>query len=109
MIHTDGCQYRHLRGRDQICSILPAAHTGLQHDDIALFLPEIPKSQRRLDLKGRRMMEAVTYHSITMLFYDLQSFTQILMRDLLLSDLDFFTIFNNNRLYIFSHTVSGSL
>ena len=43
------------------------------------------------------MMEAVTYHSITMLFYDLQSFTQILMRDLLLSDLDFFTIFNDNR------------
>ena len=55
------------------------------------------------------MMEAVTYHSITMLFYDLQSFTQILMRDFLLSDLDFFTIFNNNRRYIFTDAVSGCL
>ena len=97
MIHTDGSQYRHLRCGDQIRGILSAAHAGLQHDDITLFFPEIPKSQRRLNLKRRRMMEAVTYHSITMLFYDLQSFTQILMRDLLLSDLDFFTIFNDNR------------
>ena len=97
MIHTDGSQYCHLRGSDQIGSIFSAAHTGLQYDDITLFFLEIPKGQCRLDLKRCRMMEAVTYHSITMFFYDPQSFTQILMRDLLLSDLDFFTIFNNNR------------
>ena len=97
VIHTDGCQYRHLRGRDQICSILPAAHTGLQHDDIALFLPEIPKSQRRLDLKRRGMMEPVLHHCLAMLPDDFQTIAQILMGDLLLSDLDFFTIINNNR------------
>lgn len=63
---------------------MPVSSTTISH-----CFPGNTKSQRRLNLKRRRMMEAVTYHSITMLFNDLQSFAQILMRDLLLSDLDF--------------------
>lgn len=52
MIHTDGSQYRHLRGRDQICSILPAAHTGLQYDDITLFSRKYQKANAVSISKG---------------------------------------------------------
>lgn len=63
---------------------IPVSSTTISH-----CFPGNTKSQRRLDLKRRGMMEPVLHHCLAMLPDDFQTIAQILMGDLLLSDLDF--------------------
>ena len=109
MIHTDGCQYSHLRIPDHICRIQSATHADFQYHQITVLFHKIKKCNGSLHLEHGRMLSAFCQKLVSCSLHLLCQPDQIFSGNIGFINLDPFPVTEDRWRNISSYFISGFL